>query len=50
MPVQRHRRDAKVVGELANGQRVQPVCVGELESAVGHGALAEPRALAVRIC
>ena len=49
MPVQGHRRDAQVLGELADGQRVEPVGVGELERALGHGALAEPGTLAVRL-
>src|SRR5580704_16256351 len=48
VPVQRHRGDAQVLGQLADGQRVEPVGVGELERAVDHGALAEPRPLAVR--
>jgi len=42
VPVKRHRGDAEVLGELADGQRVEPLGVGELERAVGDGALAEP--------
>ena len=47
MPVQGHRGDAQVVGELPDGQRVEPVGVGELECALGHGALAEPGLVAL---
>jgi hypothetical protein len=32
--VERHRRDAQLVGELAHRQRLEPVAVGE-----GHGGL-----------
>src|SRR6185437_7765859 len=42
-----HRRDAQVLGELADGQRVEPVRVGELERVLGHGALAEPGLVAL---
>ena len=50
MPVERHRRDAQVLSQLADGQRVEPVGVGELERAVHHGTLAEPGpALAARL-
>ena len=34
VPVQGHRGDAEVLGELADGQRVEAVGVGELERAV----------------
>jgi len=51
VPVQRHRRDAQIQGQLADGQRVEPVGVGQLEGLVDDGALAEPGAsrLAVRL-
>src|ERR1700737_2464549 len=49
MPVQGHRRDAQVLRELADGQRVEPVGVGDLERGVRHHALAEPGPFAVRL-
>jgi hypothetical protein len=41
MPVQRHRRDAELLGELADGQRLEPVRVGQLERPFDDSGLAE---------
>src|SRR5262245_10216046 len=42
MPVERHRRDAQILGQPPDGDGVQTLGVGELQGVLGDGRPAQP--------